>query len=618
MESTEPKRRGPLRRFFAALWAFVGWLRVSLANLVFALLLVGVVVMLSSDGLPRVPEGVALVIDPSGAVVEQLSFVDPLANLFGAGEQAERETLLRDLIEAVRHAKDDRRIAMIVLATDALSGAGITKISDVAAELEAFRASGRKVVAVGDAFTQDQYLLAAQADEIWMHPLGTVELAGYASYRNYYAGALEKLRVDLHVFRSGTFKSALEFLERGDMSEADRLATGELLREVWGAFTNSVTSRRKLPPEAVDHYANEIDVILERHGGDAGAAALEHGFVDALKGRAAIDEALKQIVGEDDEGNVKAVGFRDYLAAVRPPFDLAQDRALPAVGVIVASGVILDGEQPAGNVGGDTLAGLIEQAADDEDVAALVLRIDSPGGSAFASEVIREALLGFRATGKPLVVSMGSVAASGGYWIAAPADEIWAGATTITGSIGVLSAFPSFARALGELGIRSDGVATTRSAGGLDPARELSPQLRKVMELANTRMYRRFLEIVAEGRGMPVERVAELAEGRVWTGAQAAANGLVDHLGNLDDAVAAAARLATLDAWRMRWIEEPQPFAARLLARLALAPQSLLAEFAAAAGIAGVLELDEPVRVLAGALREPGAQYALCSACVAP
>lgn len=413
MESSEPKRRGPLRRFFAALWAFIGWLRVSLANLVFALLLVGVVVMLSSDGLPRVPEGAALVIDPSGAVVEQLSFVDPLANLLGAGEQAERETLLRDLIEAVRHAKDDRRIAMIVLATDALAGAGIAKIGDVAAELEAFRASGRKVVAVGDAFTQDQYLLAAQADEIWMHPLGAVELAGYASYRNYYAGALEKLRVDLHVFRAGTFKSAFEFLERGDMSEADRLATGELLREVWSAFTNRVTSRRKLPPEAVDHYANGIDDILERHGGDTGAAALEYGLVDALKGRAAIDEALKQIVGEDDEGNVKAVGFRDYLAAVRPPFDLAQDGDRPAVGVIVASGMILDGEQPAGNVGGDTLARLIDQAADDEDVAALVLRIDSPGGSAFASEIIREALLGFRATGKPLVVSMGSVAASG-------------------------------------------------------------------------------------------------------------------------------------------------------------------------------------------------------------
>lgn len=612
------RHRGLLRRAFAWLWACVGWLRVSLSNLVFLLLLVVVFFTLFSERLPQVPDGAALVIDPSGAVVEQLSFVDPLANLFGRGQQGERETLLRDLVEAVRHAKDDRRIAMIVLATDALAGAGITKIADMAAELDAFRATGRKVVAVGDAFTQEQYLLATQADEIWMHPLGSVELSGYASYRNYYAGVLQKLRIDLHVFRAGTFKSAFEFLERSDMSDADRLATGELLREVWSAFTAIVTDRRHLPPEAADQYANRIDTILERHAGDAGAAALEYGFIDALKSRAAIDKALKEMVGADRDGNVNSLGFRDYLAAVRPSFDLAQERKQPAVGVIVASGMILDGEQPAGTVGGETLARLIDGAATDAQVAALVLRVDSPGGSAFASEIIREALLEFRATGKPLVVSMGSVAASGGYWIAAPADEIWAAPTTITGSIGVLSAFPSFARALGELGIHNDGVATTRSAGGLDPSRELSPQMRKVMELANAYTYRRFMEIVAEGRGMPVERVAELAEGRVWTGAQAEANGLVDHLGNLDDAVAAAARLATLDTWRLRWIEEPQPFAAQLLARLSLAPRSLLAEFAAAAGIGDAFALDEPARILAGALRDPGAQYALCSACVAP
>lgn len=609
----EQKRKGGLRRLFATLWALVGWLRVSLSNLLFIVLLAVLFFTLSADRKLRVPEGSALVIAPAGAVVEQLSFVDPLANLFGAGLQGERETLLRDLIEAVRQAKDDRRITMIVLSTDALTSAGITRISDLAAELEAFRATGRKVIAVGDAFSQDQYLLAAQADEIWMHPLGAVELTGYAAYRNYYAGALEKLHVDLHVFRAGTFKSAFEFLERGGMSDADRLATGELLREVWGRFTRIIAERRQLPPDAVDHYANDIDTILERQSGDTAKAALEYGFVDALKSHQAVEASLKEMVGEDGGGNLNSIGMRDYLQAVRPAFGLLQESKQPEIGVIVASGMILDGEQPAGNIGSETLVRLIEQAAADDGLAALVLRIDSPGGSAFASEIIREALLEYRSSGKPLVVSMGSVAASGGYWIAAPADEIWAAPTTLTGSIGVLSAFPSFNRALDELGIHNDGVATTRSAGGLDPSRSLSPQMRKVMELVNQRTYRRFIDVVAEGRGMPSDEVAELAEGRVWTGAQASNNGLVDHLGNLDEAIAAAARLAAVDAWRTRWIEEPRSFGARLLARLSLAPQSLSSVLRDA--LIGQ-ELEAPLQVLTSSLRNPATQYALCEACV--
>ena len=607
------KRKGPVRRLFAALWAFVGWLRVSLANLLFLLFLLLVLAVLSSDRLPTVPADSALVLDPSGAVVEQLSFVDPLAEMLSSGDDGERETLLKDIVDAVRHAKDDRRIAMIVLATDAMEGAGVSKIRDIAKELEAFRATGRKVVAVGDAFSQDQYLLAAQADEIWMHPMGAVELAGFASYRNYYAGTLAKLKIDLRVFPSGTFKSAFEFLERGDMSEADRMATGDLLREIWSAYTAMVTARRNLPPEAVDHYANSLDAIYDKHGGNAAAAALEYGFVDQLKTRVEMDQALKDAVGKDADGNVNAMNFRDYLRAVRPHFALGESADKPAVGVIVASGMILDGERPAGNVGGDTLARLIMKAAEDDDIDALVLRIDSPGGSGFAFEIIREALLAFRDSGKPLVASMGSVAASGGYWIAAPADEIWASPTTITGSIGVLSAFPSFARGLSELGVNNDGVATTKIAGGLDPTRPLSPEMTKVLELANRDAYRRFIDVVAEGRNMAPERVAEVAEGRAWSGAQAAGNGLVDHLGNLDDAIAAAARLASLEDYRTQWIEEPRSWVGALLERLSLSPQSLLAALLARElGPAGAVE---PLAPLLEGWRDPRAQYAICTVC---
>lgn len=606
------ERKGLIRRFFGGLWALLTWLRASLANLFFLLFLAVAIAMFSADRGAGVPERAALVVDPSGRVVEQLSIVDPLAQLLGGAEGRDRETLLKDILDAIVHARDDQRIGAIVLATDALKGAGITKTRDIAAALEAFRATGRKIIAIGDAYSQDQYLLAAQADEIWMHPMGMVDLSGYAAYRNYYGGALEKLKIDLHVFRSGVFKSAFDFMERGDMSDADRIATGSLLQEIWSTYTGVVTARRKLPAESVDHYANGIDTVFARHGGDAGAAAMGYGFVDSLMTRGEMDATLAEMVGEDDEGHFSAVNFRDYLGAVRPVFELDGERGDAVVGVIVASGMILDGKQPAGNVGGDSLAALVRKAAGDDSLKALVLRIDSPGGSGFASEIIREALLEFRATGKPLVASMGSVAASGGYWIAAPANEIWASPTTITGSIGVLSAFPSIARGLNELGINNDGLGTTSIAGGLDLSRPLSPQLEAVLRMSNEHTYRRFIDIVAEGRRMSPEKVEEVAQGRAWTGTQAQANGLVDQLGNLEQALAAAARLAKLDRYDTRYIEEPASWSSQLLARLSLSPDTLLGKMLS--GVRLLYLPPEPLTLL-GRLQDPRSQYAICTVC---
>lgn len=606
------ERKSLIRRFFGGLWALLTWLRTSLANLFFLLFIAIAIVMFSADRGAGIPERAALVVDPSGRVVEQLSIVDPLAQLLGGAEGQDRETLLKDILDAIVHARDDQRIGAIVLATDALKGAGITKTRDIAAALEAFRSTGRKIIAIGDSYSQDQYLLAAQADEIWMHPMGMVDLSGYAAYRNYYGDALEKLKIDLHVFRSGTFKSAFEFMERGNMSDADRIATGSLLQEIWSAYTGVVTVRRKLPAEAVDHYANGIDAIFARHGGDAGAAAMEYGFVDSLMTRGEMDATLAEMVGEDDEGHFSAVNFRDYLSAVRPVFELDGERGEAVVGVIVASGMILDGKQPAGNVGGDSLAALVREAARDDNLKALVLRIDSPGGSGFASELIREALLEFKATGKPLVASMGSVAASGGYWIAAPADEIWASATTLTGSIGVLSAFPSIARGLNELGINNDGLGTTSIAGGMDLSRPLSPQLEAVLRMANEHTYRRFVDIVADGRKMSPEKVEEVAQGRAWTGTQAQANGLVDQLGNLEQALAAAARLAKLDSYDTRYIEEPASWSSQLLARLSLSPDTLLGK---ALSGAHMLYLPPEPLTLLGRLQDPRSQYAICTVC---
>lgn len=608
-------RKSALARVLGSLWNAITWLRVSLANLVFIVILVAIVMVVSSDRMPQVPERGALVIDPSGRLVEELQAVDPVERALGGDDSPPPETLLKDVLDAIEHAVDDERISTLVLVTDDFAGGGITKIHDVAKALEAVRKAGKKIIAVGDAYGQEQYLLAAQADEIWMHPFGFVELSGYAAYRSYYRGLLDKLKIDVTVFRSGTFKSAMEPFERSDMSEADRLSRGELLGEIWGDATTLLTTRRQLPPEAVDHYANGLDEILARKGGDTAAAALEHGLVDALKTREEMDAALAELVGEDDDGRWVRTGFREYLSAVRPAIQPVAAEEKAAVGVIVASGTILDGEQPPGTVGGDTLSHLIRKAAEDEDIRALVLRIDSPGGSAFASEVIREALLAFRAKGKPLVASMGSVAASGGYWIAAPANEIWAAPTTVTGSIGVLSAFPSVSRALGEIGVNTDGVATTATAGGLDPSRPLSPQWERVLRLTNEQLYRRFIGIVAEGREMPSEAVAAIAEGRVWTGRQAKENGLVDELGDLDDAIAAAARLAGLEKPETRWLEAPADWRVQLLRALSGAPGAFLAPVVRALGLPDPAR--EPLLLL---LREanPLAPFALCIECEAP
>lgn len=607
------QRPGLLRRIFGGLWRAITWVRLALANLVFIALALLIFAALSHDGLPQVPAHGALVIDPSGDIVEQLDFVDPFARIFEGVDEPPPQTLLADVLDAIHRATSDTRITAIVLATDALGSAGITKTRDIATALEAFRATGRKVVAVGDSYSQSQYLLAVQGDEIWMHPMGFVELSGYGGYQNYFRGLFDKLKVDVHVFRSGEFKSAFEPLERANMSDAARLETGELLGEIWSVTTGMITERRQLPPESVDHYANTLGEILARSKGDAAAAAMEHGLVDAIKTRAEMDEALGELVGKDDDGRFTRTGFREYLRAVRP---LVNDgTSKPAVGVIVASGTIVDGEQPPGSIGGDTLAQLVRHAADDDDIKALVLRIDSPGGSGFASEVVREALLEFREKGKPLVASMGSVAASGGYWIAAPADEIWAAPTTITGSIGVLSAFPSFSRGLNEIGITTDGLGTTAIAGGLDPSRPLSPEWEQILRLSNDNAYQRFLSIVSEGRKMPVDDVAAIAGGRVWTGARALQNGLIDKLGSLDEAVKSAAALAELQDYDTRTLDPPSDWRQELVRALDGGQAAMLRRFGAAMGLARIEE--EPLmRLLQSA--NPMVPYALCAACVAP
>jgi len=376
------------------------------------------------------------------------------------------------------------------------------------------------------------------------------------------------LMIQFHVFRVGTYKSALEPFLRDDMSEYAKEANLSWLSVLWDTYAGTIAELRGLPPEAVDDYINNVSENLSLVKGDTAQLALDHGLVDALKTRDEVREELIALVGEDeDEMTINKIQFDDYLAAIKPQQKQTRDDT-SKVGVIVAKGIILDGVQPAGKIGGDTLTDLIRQARLDDEVKALVLQIDSPGGSALASELIRRELELTRQSGKPVIASMSSIAASGGYWIASPADEIWAAPTTITGSIGIYSAFATLEKSLDYLGIHNDGVGTTRVADAFDTARPLNPIIADSMEQIIQHNYRRFIKTVSEGRNLTLQDVEKIAQGRVWSGKTAKELGLIDQFGNLQDAVQSAASMVNLKDYDVIYIEQPQTAREKLIKRL--------------------------------------------------
>jgi protease-4 len=552
----EEKKPGFLRRAYRGLMKFISALRLFLINMVFLFVVVMLLVVVSQGELPKIPAKGALILDIEGTLVDQKSHVDPLALMMAENNPEEKETLLQDLIDAVSYAKDDDRITSIVLSLDYFVHGGISKILELSESLEEFRATGKKVIAVGDSFSQDQYLLAAQADEIYMNPMGAVLLEGYGVYRNYFKKALDKLEIDFHVFRVGEFKSAVEPFVRDTMSEEAREANLQWLNALWGEYIASVAVQRELTPADVNRYVNEADRILEQYQGNAATMAVASGLIDGVKNREEMNQYLiGQVGAEDEEGYYQGVSYRTYLWLHK--LDKTKSHIGEKVGVIVASGNIVDGPQPPGMIGGDSTAALIRDARLDDEVRAVVLRIDSGGGSAFASEIIRQELLLLQQVGKPLVVSMGSVAASGGYWISAPADQIWAMPTTITGSIGIFGLFPTIDKALDKVGINNDGVGTTALTGAMRVDRPLNPMAGRLIQSSVEHGYSRFLDIVAKGRDMSRADVAKIAEGRVWSGIDAKNLGLVDELGGLSQAIIAAAELAQLEKYETKLIEPP-------------------------------------------------------------
>jgi protease-4 len=554
-----------IRSFFGFLWRGLDGLRKVL-HLILLLLLFGFIFGALRTSIPHIPTGSALTIRPEGEIVEQLSG-DPVQRALDEAQGVARaETLLWDLTDALKAAKEDKRIAAVVFDLDYLTGGGQPTLTELTAAMQDFRSSGKKLVVRGTGFIQDQYLVAAHADEIYLDPMGFVFVDGYERYRMYYKDLLEKLGVDMNVFRVGAYKSAVEVYTRKDMSPEDREESLGYLNGLWTNYRAVVAKARELRVADLDAYVTQLTASVKGAKGDTAKVALDAKLVTALKTPLEVEDRLVELVGEDESTeSFKETTLQDYLRVIRAEQGLKVD-GKPKVGVVVASGEILDGPQPPGTIGGETTAQLIREARRDEDVKAIVLRVDSPGGSVLASEQIYREVKAAKADGKPVIVSMGDLAASGGYYIAAPADEIWASPATITGSIGIFAAIPTVNRTLDKVGVSTDGVGTTSLSGQFRLDRPLGPDAQALIQSTIERGYEDFLQRVAEGRSKTRDEIDTVAQGRVWSGTDAKRLGLVDQLGSYNDALKAAAKRAGLaaDTYDVVFIEPELTWAEQL------------------------------------------------------
>lgn len=605
-----------LRRLLSAIWNGITRIRLALSNILFLVMIALLYFVYVGGGQEPLPEQAALLLNMSGTVVDQRSQVEPLQALLGEPSPTDHEVLLRDVIESIEYAAEDPAIHALVMELDSLVYVGISKAQEIVTALERFRESGKPIVAVGDYYTQGQYLLASHADTVIVHPMGGVALEGYSSYRNYFREALEKISVNMHVFKVGEFKSAVEPFLRDDMSEGEKAVTSRWLEDLWGQYTTIVESQRELAEGAINDYVNNFPQRLQAQGGDSAQAALQSGLVDKLLTRSESNDFIAELVGaSNEEGLYEAIVFERYVARKRPLAITGPEG--DRVAVITAAGTIMPGDQPPGTIGGDSLARLIRSAAEKDGVKAIVLRINSGGGSMFASEIIRQQLLYAQSLGLPVVVSMGSVAASGGYYIAAEADEIWATPSTITGSIGVFAAFPTFEKLLQRVGVYTDGVGTTSLAGSLRADRPLDPGLVEALNSGVEFAYNSFLQIVADGRDLSVEDVDPLAQGRVWSASDALRAGLIDNVGSLEDAIAAAAVRADMEDYEVDYVELPLSPRDLFMKQLAKRVGSLhlWRESAASTALSGLLGPMQEAAQELGSLQDPGHIYMRCVSC---
>ncbi|EEA3110765.1 signal peptide peptidase SppA [Salmonella enterica] len=604
--------------FFKWTWRVLNFVREMVLNLFFIfLVLVGVGIWMqigNGSNSEQTARG-ALLLDISGVIVDKPSTNHRLGalgrQLFGASSDRLQENSLFDIVNAIRQAKDDRNITGIVLDLKNFTGADQPSMRYIGKALREFRDSGKPVFAVGENYSQGQYYLASFANKIWLSPQGQVDLHGFATNGLYYKTLLDKLKVSTHVFRVGTYKSAVEPFIRDDMSPAAREADSRWIGELWQNYLHTVSANRQISPQQLFPGAQAIIDGLTSVGGDTAKYALDHKLVDALASSADVEKALtKQFGWSKTENNYRAISYYDY--SLKTPADTGG-----TIAVIFANGAIMDGEETPGNVGGDTTASQIRDVRLDPKVKAIVLRVNSPGGSVNASEVIRAELAAARAAGKPVVVSMGGMAASGGYWISTPANYIVASPSTLTGSIGIFGVINTVENSLSSIGVHSDGVSTSPLAD-ISMTKALSPEVQQMMQLSIEYGYKRFITLVADARKRTPEHIDKIAQGHVWTGEDAKANGLVDSLGDFDDAVAKAAELAKLKQWHLDYYQDEPTVLDMVMDSMTGSVRAMLPEAIQAMLPAPLVSAANTVKAEGdklAAFNDPQNRYAFCLTC---
>lgn len=604
-----------MMRFLKGIWRVLSGISRAISVLL-PLVFIAIFVTAFSMGLKEsapepLPEQAALLIAPAGSLVEDSAPVDPVAAFLN--QDYDQPVLLHDLVRAIQWAASDDRITALILNLEDLAGPSTSQTLELSEAIAAFKAADKPVVAVGDFYSQAQYLLASQADEVLLHPEGGMFLEGFSVYRSYLRSFLEKVRVTMHVFRAGDNKSAVEPYLRDDMSDSERAVVSRWISGLWAAYTDLAETGREMPAGALNTFIETFAEQLAASNNDLAETLMAGGWVDVLADHAEMNALLVERVGAtDDEGLAQTIDFERYFEDVKQQRMLAEE-GLPLIAIVPVEGTLVPGESEEGMAGSDTINGYIDTAMEAEDIAAIVLRVNSPGGSVFASDLIRRKLSEASEAGIPIVVSMGTVAASGGYWIAAEADQIWALPTTLTGSIGAFSAFPTIEGIFEYLGVTSDGVGTTSLAGAVSLDRGVSPEMARIIQSLSYSAYDDFVDLVARGRGMDPEAVEEIAGGLVWTGAEAAGIGLVDELGGLDQAVAAAAALAGVDNWRTGRTTVPPSFESVLLEELSRTLGASMS-FGGAWTDSLVASFKPLVKGLSD-LRDPMHVYVQCLAC---
>lgn len=545
-----------IRRLIGGLWRTL----VLVYSLIFLVILIAVPVgiyLTFYQPEPPVPDNAVLVMEPQGTLAEQGP--DFQQKLQGMLNSEDEPTVIHDLVAALDQAADDDRIKKVLLKLDELDGALPAQLQELTEAIDRFRESGKKVVAWSDSYDQTRYELASHADETLVDPLGQVMLTGYDGHHHFFKDALDTLGVTINVFRVGKYKSFVEPFTRNEMSEQARRADLAWMGSLWDTYKEVITADRDLEPEDIDHYIDDYADNLTEYDGDGARLAHEYDLVDGVVTLEALRDDLMEQYGEDaDMGSFPQVDTAAYLADTGRSSSRNDDPE-SALAVVTVDGNIVDDDNVPGATSGDVTAELINSARQDDAVKGLLLRVNSPGGSVTAAETIRRAVADFKAAGKPVVVSMSGTAASGGYWVSMNADEIWALPSTITGSIGIFAIVPTFDKPLESLGIHTDGVGTTKLAGGARLDRPLSDDIKQIMQAQVEHGYHQFTHRVAKARHMDEDKLEDIAQGRVWSGHDAQKLDLIDELGGMQQAVEALAAKAKLDEqdYQLQWLQPP-------------------------------------------------------------